>query len=67
MENKDKYSAQIKWQKKVGLKSYTFKTYDTIIAAFREACESNGVSQASVLSAYMVEYAKAAGMEKKED
>ena len=67
MENQDKYSAQNRWQKKVGLKSYTFKTYDTIIAAFREACESNGVSQASVLSAYMVEYAKAAGMEKKED
>ena len=53
--------------KKVGLKAYTFRTYDTIIAAFREACESNGVSQASVHSAYMVEYAKAAGMEKKED
>lgn len=67
MENQDKYSAQNRWQKKVGLKSYTFKTYDTIIAAFREACESNGVSQASVLSAYMVEYAKVAGMEKKED
>lgn len=67
MENQDKYSAQNRWQKKVGLKSYTFKTYDTIIEAFREACESNGVSQASVLSAYMVEYAKSAGMEKKED
>ena len=67
MENQDKYSAQNRWKKKVGLKSYTFKTYDTIIAAFREACESNGVSQASVLSAYMVEYAKVAGMEKKED
>lgn len=67
MENQDKYSAQNRWQKKVGLKSYTFKTYDTIIVAFREACESNGVSQASVLSAYMVEYAKVAGMEKKED
>ena len=67
MGNKDKYSAKIKWQKKVGLKTYTFRTYDTIIAAFREPCESNGVSQASVLSAYMVEYAKAAGMEKKED
>jgi len=63
--NKDKYSAQIKWQKKVGLKTYTFRTYDTIIAAFREACESNGVSQASVLSAYMVEYAKQAGIEPK--
>ncbi len=34
MENKDKYSAQVKWQKKVGLKSYAFKTFDTIIAAF---------------------------------
>ena len=67
MEYKDKYSAQNRWQKSRCLRRYTFRTYDTIIAAFREACESNGVSQASVLSAYMVEYAKAAGMEKKED
>ena len=65
MGNNDKYSAQIKWQKKVDFKTYTFRTYDTIIAAFREACESNGVSQASVLSAYMVEYVKQAGIEPK--
>ena len=50
---------------KVGLKTYTFRTYDTIIAAFREVCESNGVSQSSVLSAYMVEYTKQAGIEPK--
>lgn len=52
--------------KKVGLKSYAFKTYERISEAFKEACESKGVSQASVLSAYMVEYAKAAGIEIKE-
>lgn len=65
MENKDKYSAQSKWQKKVGLKPYTFRTYDTITAAFREAFEKNGVSQSSVRSAYIVEYAKQAGIEVK--
>ena len=32
---------------------------------FVEACEKNGVSQASVLSAYMEEYTKAAGIETK--
>nr|WP_314670769.1 chemotaxis protein [uncultured Oribacterium sp.] len=46
-------------------KSYTLKK--DIVEAFKEACESQGVSQASVLSAYMVEYAKAAGIEKKEN
>lgn len=66
MEKKDKYTAQKKWQEKAGLKSYTFKTYTTISEAFKEACEKNGVSQASVLSAYMVEYARAAGIEPKE-
>lgn len=67
MESKDKYAAQKAWQKKAGLKSYTFKTYTAISQAFKEACEKSGVSQASVLSAYMVEYAKAAGIEPKEE
>ena len=66
MESKDKYAAQKAWQKKAGLKSYTFKTYAAISQAFKEACEKNGVSQASVLSAYMVEYAKVAGIDPKE-
>ena len=56
-----------KYMKKAGWlsKSYTLKK--DIVEAFKEACESQGVSQASVLSAYMVVYAKAAGIEKKED
>ena len=56
-----------KYMKKAGWlsKSYTLKK--DIVEAFKEACESQGVSQASVLSAYMVEYAKTAGIEKKED
>ena len=56
-----------KYKKKAGWlsKSYTLKK--DIVEAFKEACESQGVSQASVLSAYMVEYAKAAGVEKKEN
>ena len=55
-----------KYKKKAGWlsKSYTLKK--DIVEAFKEACESQGVSQASVLSAYMVEYAKAAGIEPKE-
>ena len=52
--------------KKASLKSYAFKTYGRISEAFKEACEKEGVSQASVLSAYMVEYTKAAGIEIKE-
>lgn len=66
MEKKDKYTAQKKWQEKAGLKPYTFRVYKTISQAFKEACEIQGVSQASVLSAYMVEYAKEAGVEPKE-
>ena len=52
-----------KYKKKAGWlsKSYTLKK--DIVEAFKEACEKQGVSQASVLSAYMVEYAKAAGIE----
>lgn len=67
MEKKDKYAAQKRWQKKAGLRSYAFKTYGSILDAFKEACEKQGVSQASVLSAYMVEYARAAGIETKEE
>ena len=67
MEKKDKYSPQKAWQEKAGLKPYTFRVYKTISQAFKEACERQGVSQASVLSAYMVEYAKAAGIELKEE
>lgn len=67
MEKKDKYSPQKAWQEKAGLKPYTFRVYKTISQAFKEACERQGVSQASVLSAYMVEYAKAAGIKPKEE
>ena len=45
-------------------KSYTLKK--NIVDAFKEACEKQGVSQASVISAYMTEYVKAAGVEIKE-
>ena len=55
------------YESKVGLISKSYKLKRDIVEAFKEACEKEGVSQASVLSAYMVEYAKAAGTEKKED
>ena len=56
-----------KYKKKAGWlsKSYTLKK--DIVEAFREACEKQGVSQASVLSAYMVEYARAAGVKPTEE
>ena len=56
-----------KYMKKAGWlsKSYTLKK--DIVEAFKEACEKQGVSQASVLSAYMVEYARAVGIEPKEE
>ena len=55
------------YEKKVGLISRSYKLKKSIVEAFKEACERQGVSQASVLSAYMVEYAKAAGIELKEN
>lgn len=55
------------YEKKVGLISRSYKLKKSIVDDFKEACEKQGVSQASVLSAYMVEYAKAAGIEKKEN
>ena len=55
-----------KYKKKAGWlsKSYTLKK--NIVDALKEACEKQGVSQASVISAYMTEYVKAAGVEIKE-
>ena len=56
-----------KYMKKAGWTSKSYTLKKDIVEAFKEACEKNGVSQASVLSAYMVEYAKAAGIEPKEE
>ena len=56
-----------KYKKKAGWLSKRYTLKKDIVEAFKEACESQGVSQASVLSAYMVEYAKAVGIEKKEN
>lgn len=55
------------YESKVGLISKSYKLKRDIVESFKEACEKEGVSQASVLSAYMVEYAKAAGIELKEN
>ena len=54
------------YEKKVGLISRSYKLKKSIVDDFKEACERQGVSQASVLSAYMVEYARAAGIKSKE-
>lgn len=55
------------YESKVGLISKSYKLKRDIVESFKEACEKEGVSQASVLSAYMVEYARAAGIEIKEE
>ena len=55
------------YESKIGLISKSYKLKRDIVESFKEACEKNGVSQASVLSAYMVEYARAAGIEPKEE
>ena len=55
------------YESKIGLISKSYKLKREIVESFKEACEKQGVSQASVLSAYMVEYAKAAGIEPKEE
>ena len=55
------------YESKIGLISKSYKLKKDIVESFKEACEKEGVSQASVLSAYMVEYAKAAGIEPKEE
>ena len=55
-----------KYMKKAGWTSKSYTLKKDIVEAFKEACEKQGVSQASVLSAYMVEYARAAGIEVKE-
>ena len=54
------------YESKIGLISKSYKLKRDIVESFKEACERQGVSQASVLSAYMVEYARAAGIEPKE-
>lgn len=55
------------YESKVGLISKSYKLKKDIVEAFKEACEKEGVSQASVLSAYMVEYAKAAGKKERKE
>lgn len=55
------------YESKIGLISKSYKLKKDIVEAFKEACEKEGVSQASVLSAYMVEYAKAAGKKERKE
>lgn len=42
-----------RYESKIGLISKSYKLKKDVVEAFKEACEKNGVSQASVLSAYM--------------
>lgn len=48
--------ASEKWARKVGYKAASFKLKADLVQEFKQACSRNGVSQASVLSAFMKEY-----------
>ena len=50
--------ATAKYQAKAGYISKSFKIKKDIADAFSDACIKNGVSQASVLSEFMINYSK---------
>ncbi len=50
--------ASAKYQAKAGYMTKGFKIKKEVAEAFQEACERNGVSQASVISKLMLDYAK---------
>lgn len=54
--NKNKYESQHKWQDKKGLIPKTYKLNKDIVEKFKEACDMNGVSQASTISELMNVY-----------
>ena len=53
---KPQTKANEKWQKKVGLKTCSYKLKSSLAAEFKEACNERGESQASVISRLMKEY-----------
>lgn len=50
---KNKYESQQKWQEKNNLVSKTYKLNKIVVDQFKEACEKNGVTQASKLTELM--------------
>lgn len=52
------YEAQERWQNKVGLISKSYKLRKDVVEKFSKKCKENGVSQASVLTAFMKFYSE---------
>lgn len=50
---KNKYKSQQRWQEKNNLIAKTYKLNRNIVEQFKEACEKNGVTQASKLTELM--------------
>ena len=65
MEMKAKSRATIKYEKKMGLVSKTYKLRLTDVEEFRAACAESGESQASVLTRLMRSYIQSRNVEKK--
>lgn len=55
-EPKRQTIATKKYQEKVGLISKTYKLKKSIVDEFKQACDSNGESQAEVLTRFMKQY-----------
>ena len=47
-----------KYQKKAGYIAKAFKIKKSVADAFYDACKRNGVSQASVITEFMIKYSK---------
>jgi len=47
-----------KYQDKVGIKAHSFKLKKTDVDSFRDACQTSGETQASVLTRLMTDYVK---------
>ena len=55
-EPKRQTIATSKYQAKIGLISKTYKLKKSIVEEFKQACDSNGESQAEVLTRFMKKY-----------
>lgn len=50
------YEAQKKWQDKTGYVSKSYKLKKDVVENFSKKCKEDGVSQASVLTTFMIFY-----------
>jgi len=54
----DKYKAQNEYHKRIGIKSVPFKLKVELADKFKEKCNKNKQTYASVISGFMEEYIK---------